>query len=52
MPEEAFVPIVALVVMQFKFFAEPASAVGGVVFTFTMTVLVAVQPFAPVTVTV
>ena len=44
--------MVAEVVVQFKFFVGPASATGRVVFTFTNTVEVAVQPFVPVTVTV
>ena len=51
-PEIAVVPIVAEVVVQFKFLTGPASAVGRVVFTFTKTVEVAVHPFEPVTVTV
>ena len=48
----AVVPIIALVVVQSKFCVEPAFAVGAVVFTLTVTVDVAVQPFEPVTVTV
>ena len=39
-------------VVQFKFNVEPASAVGAVVFTFTVTVDVAVHPLLPVTITV
>jgi Zn-dependent protease len=46
------VPIVAEVVMQFKFLSTPALTVGGAVFTITTTASVAVQPFALVTVTV
>jgi len=51
-PAIAAVPIKADVVVQFKFLSVPAFAVGGVVLTFTVTISVAVQPFAPVTVTV
>jgi hypothetical protein len=52
LPPIATVPIAPLVVVQFKFNADPASAVGGVVFTLTVTLEVAVQPLLPVTVTV
>jgi hypothetical protein len=52
-PTTDVVPIVPLVVVQFKFKVEPASAVGGIsVFTLTVTVEVAVHPLLPVTVTV
>jgi hypothetical protein len=46
------VPMVAEVVMQFKFLSAPALTVGNEVFTVTTTASVAVQPLALVTVTV
>ena len=52
LPTIAAVPIVVEVVVQFKSILLPASAVGGVVSTFTVTTSVALHPFAPVTVTV
>ena len=52
LPETAALPIVVLVVLQFKFCVVPAFAVGIVVLTLTVTLEVAVQPLLPVTVTV
>ena len=52
LPAIETLPIVALVVVQFTFCVEPASAVGGKLSTLTVTLLVAVQPFIEVTVMV
>ena len=51
-PPKGAEPIIAEVVVQVNVAATPAFAVGGVLFTVTVTALVAVQPFEPVTVTV
>ena len=52
LPAIAVVPIIVDVVEQVNVADVPAFAVGGTVFTVIVTDDVAVQPFAPVTVTV
>jgi hypothetical protein len=51
-PATEVAPIVAEVVVQVNVAAEPAFTDGAFLFTVTVTVLAAVQPFVPVTVTV